>query len=511
MDRNRAPLYEALIHYGLREAVSFHVPGHKNGKALNPLGTDRLAAVMGIDVTEIAGMDDLHHPDGVIAEAQRLAAACFGAEETCFLIGGSTAGNLAFITALCDRDDILLVQRNVHKSVIHGLMLAGAQAVFLPPETDETSGLAAGVSLESLDKALRMYPEAKGVLLTNPNYYGMGMDLKAVAERVHAYGKPLIVDEAHGAHYGLHPELPPSALQCGADGVVQSTHKMLAGMTMSAMLHMQGPLLNREIVKERLAMLQSSSPSYPLMASLDLSRHTLHTRGADSFSDGLNAVKAFRRMVQELPAFDMLPERSYKGDNSRQAFATMDPFKIVIRDRTGTLSGYDLLEQLGNYRCFAEMADMRNVVVVFSLGSTLGDAEALFEALKQIADQYGLGNQFEAAAPPQPAGTLPRWEVIPEPVPFRLSFGRSTDPLGTDESSIQAVSVDQAIGRIAAEMVIPYPPGIPVLYKGERVTAETARYLAALAKEAEKGTVKCQGVHDPTLTTLRIYNEAKKQ
>ncbi|MEC0207287.1 aminotransferase class I/II-fold pyridoxal phosphate-dependent enzyme, partial [Paenibacillus lautus] len=296
--RGRAPLAEALMGYRERGASSFHVPGHKNGRAYAGEGnaTEMLREAMRIDVTEITGTDDLFHPEGVIQEAQELAADCFGAEESFFLVGGSTAGNLALILTVCrEPGDILLVQRNVHKSVLNGLMLAGAQAVFLQPEMDKQSGLAVAPSEATLTAALEAYPEAKGAIITMPNYYGMGSDLRPLAKACHERGIPLLVDEAHGAHYGQHPQLPMNALSCGADGVVQSTHKMLAAMTMGAMLHVQGGLLDRSLLRQRLAMVQSSSPSYPLMASLDLARRLLHKQGAGAFTAGLAAVEAFRR------------------------------------------------------------------------------------------------------------------------------------------------------------------------------------------------------------------------
>ncbi|KHF33712.1 Arginine decarboxylase [Paenibacillus sp. P1XP2] len=261
LEKGKAPLFEALQQYKNGRQASFHVPGHKKGRAYASFGgAGFLDQVMEADVTEITGTDDLHHPEGVIRDAQLLAADCFGAEESYFLVGGSTSGNLAMILTVCSHPgDLLLVQRNVHKSVLNGLMLAGAKAVFLEPQVDESSGLATAPSAETVAAALAAYPEAKGVLVTMPNYYGMGTDLAPLAEACHRHDVPLLVDEAHGAHYGQHPRLPRSALASGADVVVQSTHKMLAALTMGAMLHVQGPRVNRGLLRQRLAMVQSSS------------------------------------------------------------------------------------------------------------------------------------------------------------------------------------------------------------------------------------------------------------
>lgn len=266
-----------------------------------------------------------------------------------FLVGGSTAGNLSLLLTICDEPgSIVLVQRNVHKSVIHGLMLAGARAVFLEPWVDPESGLAVMPSIETIQAAVQRYPEAKGVFVTLPNYYGMGADLTPIAEVCHEAGMPLLVDEAHGAHYGQHPELPVSALSCGADGVVQSTHKMLAAFTMGAMLHIQGPRLNRPLLRQRLAMVQSSSPSYPVMASLDLSRRLLHVHGADAFTAGLAAVKALKRGLAELPRFQLLQpadslqqEPAYGNENPAALPGRQDtPLRTHSRSSYMTTQGY---------------------------------------------------------------------------------------------------------------------------------------------------------------------------
>lgn len=307
----RAPVYEMLEQYRHKGNISYHVPGHKNGEAyrsaVSAESAGYLTEVMRYDVTEITGTDDLHHPEGVIREAQELAADCYGAEESYMLVGGSTAGNLALILTVCSAPgSLLILQRNVHKSVIHGLMLAGALAVFLEPQIDPGSGLAVAPSAETVQAALAAYPEAAGVLVTMPNYYGMGSDLAPLAQACHACCVPLLVDEAHGAHYGQHPALPAGALAQGADGVVQSTHKMLTALTMGAMLHVQGPWLDRALLRQRLAMVQSSSPSYPVMASLDLARRLLHSQGVGAFTAGLAAVDVLRRGLAALPRFGLL-------------------------------------------------------------------------------------------------------------------------------------------------------------------------------------------------------------
>ena len=286
-----APILSMLINHRNTEPISFHVPGHKRakdwpateGSGLNEDMLRTLERYVDLDVTELSSTDDLHDPSGAILEAQQLAAACFGAEETCLLVGGSTSGNMAMILGTCSPGDLIIVQRNVHKSVLNGLILAGAKVVFLHPYIEEGSGLAIMPPLLAVQEALDLYPEAKAVFLTNPNYYGLCMPLDAYSHIVHEAGAVLLVDEAHGAHFGQHPRFPGSALQGGADGVVQSTHKTLSAMTMGAMLHMQGSRIDRSAVKQALTMLQSSSPSFPILASIDAARAQLSRYGSDWF------------------------------------------------------------------------------------------------------------------------------------------------------------------------------------------------------------------------------------
>ncbi|OMF86535.1 aminotransferase class I/II-fold pyridoxal phosphate-dependent enzyme [Paenibacillus sp. FSL R7-0337] len=584
----RAPVYEMLEQYRLKGNISYHVPGHKNGEAyrrtVSAESAGYLTEVMRYDVTEITGTDDLHHPEGVIREAQELAADCYGAEESYMLVGGSTAGNLALILTVCaEPGRLLLLQRNVHKSVIHGLMLAGARAVFLEPQIDPGSGLAVAPSAETVQAALNAYPEAAGVMVTMPNYYGMGIDLAPLAQACHTSGVPLLVDEAHGAHYGQHPALPAGALAGGADGVVQSTHKMLTALTMGAMLHVQGPWLDRALLRQRLAMVQSSSPSYPVMASLDLARRLLHSQGASAFTAGLAAVDVLRRGLAALPRFGLLQPASLQQPVCGEAgaagastpplrgaaYVTQDPFKAVIYDAAGVLGGFELQRRLEERGIVPEMSDDRHVVLAFSLGSKAEEAAELLTALQDIAALTSL-------AEPQTGGTTASSDLDyiagsdhisdPEPVSgldLTAGPGQSTysdtasapapqggESFSSSRNAAQAVSynsregdstfsgdistwnnfdipaasapvafstrpvaagetesieLEASAGRIAAEMVIPYPPGIPLLYPGESITASVCDRLIRL----RTGGAKFQACTDPALQHIKVYNIQK--
>jgi len=490
--RTEAPLYNALLAHWMKGPRSFHVPGHRFGSGISSQWRPYLENVMRLDLTELSDTDNLHQAEGVIREAQQLASACFGADETHFLVGGSTAGNLALLLTVCEPGDRILVQRNVHRSVIHGLTLAGASAVFLAPETEAATGLATVPELETVEEALNRYPNAKAVLLTNPNYYGMSADLADYARLIHARGIPLLVDEAHGAHYGLHPALPTSAMSQGADAAVQSTHKTLAALTMGAMLHVRGDLLDRDKLRRSLAMIQSSSPSYPIMASLDIARAMLDEQGPKLFAPALREADRFRmHAANRLPVFELV----HTGLSGR---IRMDPLRIVLRTNGEVLSGYKLLGELEERGIWGEMADSVHTVLLFGLGMAPDDTDALVEALADISERYRL-NATAAAA----SGSLRR--------PHREDMPKVSEPVqlsrrmpGMDE--LEAVPLAAAGGRRAAEAITPYPPGIPELYPGERITSAVVDRLSAMSAAG----AECRGAADPKLGTILVYRETDR-
>lgn len=495
MQKERAPLYERLVETARKRRARFHVPGHKGRGGLDGDRGSRehFQAIMDIDMTEIPGLDDLYHPEGAIREAQQLAADCFGAEETFFLVGGSTAGNIAMIMAACEPGELILMQRNVHKSAIHACMLTGCQIVFLNPRWDSESKLASVVSADTVREALRRYPQARAVFLTNPNYYGMGSDLRTIADVVHAYGIPLLIDEAHGAHYGFHPSVPASALSCGADAAVQSTHKMLTALTMGAMLHVQGDRLNRDILRQRLAMLQSSSPSYPIMASLDLSRRWMHTQGTAGIDRALGNISRFHDLCHErhIPIVTLQPAPT-------AAYETLDPFKLSVRAQAGAgVSGFELLERLEQCGCVPEMADPLHVVLALSPMTSEEELLRLADALEDIAQSGAL-----TATPAQEhkEGSVINWlareqtaGISPMPITIRMPSSRHV-------AAQERVTLNEAIGRPAAEMIVPYPPGIPIVYPGETITVSTAEQIHRLAQAG----ARFQGAADPTMRTVLI-------
>jgi arginine decarboxylase len=481
---NRAPLYEALVAHAQLQATAFHVPGHKQRAAWDEAEAAlHYASMLSLDVTELSDTDDLHHPQGPLAEAQELAAQCYGVEETRFLVGGSTSGNLSMIIGLCNPGDLVILQRNVHKSIIHGLMLAGARAVLLPPDIDAISGLATLPSEELLKATIKKHREARAVILSAPNYYGMSPDLKPLIQLAHEYAIPVLIDEAHGPHFGFHPDFPISALQADADIVVHSTHKMLSAMTMGAMLHMQGNRIPRQSVRQALTMVQSSSPSFPILASIDLARRQLHVEGERAFHSALEAVANVIKGLEATP-FRALGYGEYANDE-----ISYDPLKLVLFDETMRLSGFDLRDEFLRRNCVAEMADSRYVVMAFGTGSRKEDGESLSMALAEIGSQLREGEWTRHPGKPVITLKRPQALIVPEPVVIH----RDTLPK-------KSVELAESIGMTAAEWVIPYPPGIPILYPGEIITAETIEELHYWSKQG----AQIQGVQDTELNYIQV-------
>lgn len=477
--QRRAPLYEALEKHAKDKPHPFHVPGHKMGTSFDAEGRSRFQSLLPLDLTELSGLDDLHHPEGVIAMAQELAAEAFHAEWTRFLVGGTTAGNLALIMTVCKPGDKILIQRNCHKSVYHGLIMAQATPVFIVPAVDLSSGVAAGLRREDVERALQLHPDAKAVFLTNPTYYGMGIDLAKMAATVHRFNVPLLVDEAHGAHYGFHPALPPSAMQCGADAAVQSTHKMGTSMTMTSMLHVQGTRINRDRLQRILGMIQSSSPSYPLMASLDLARRHMVYQAKKEIDQVLPWLQQLREQIAATTWLDtpLLTEN--------RVYSTLDPLKLLLRLRTGVINGFQLQDMMEQEGIFPELAETTHVLLAASTGTSPGDVEKVSQFLDRV-EVDGVPQESSPVDIGMLASSFLREQVLP--------MHEAVD------AASQPVSLQQAVGRISANMVIPYPPGIPLLLPGERIDAEAI----ALLHELKSAGAKFQGVKDPELRMIDI-------
>lgn len=444
---HRLETYRDSDYYG------FHMPGHKR----NP---DMLedALPCGIDITEIEGFDDLHHAEGILKEAQELAAEVYRADETHFLINGSTVGILSAILGVTRRGDRILVARNCHKSVYHAIEMNGLEPVYLYPQFDPDTQLNMEISAEDVREALAAHPGIRAVVLVSPTYDGVVSDVETIAEAVHAYGLPLIVDEAHGAHFGFHPYFPENANVKGADLVIHSLHKTLPSLTQTALLHMNGNRADRRRVRRYLHMLQSSSPSYVLMASMDACIHQLKEDRNQWFEPYVHRLQQIRKRLGSL--------RYLKLSQTEH----MDPSKLVISTGTSGLSGRELYQiLLEKYRIQAEMQAGTYVLAMTSVGDTDKGLERLARALEEI-DGSVSGGAHQAVLP-SGGGKLPKAEQIYLPG-TAVEMRESAEPGQTRFLPWQECS-----GAVALEYAYLYPPGCPLIVPGEKISQETADVL----------------------------------
>ncbi len=461
MDKQkRIPLYQALLKHTAQKPISFHVPGHKNGKVLPEQAKNQFQQLLQLDVTELSGLDDLHAPQGAIKEAEDLLAELYQVQKSFFLVNGSTVGNLAMILAAVKEDEMVLVQRNCHKSVLNALKLAKAHPVFLEPEFNQEWGVSTGVSLETVKEAVYRFPEVKAIILTYPNYYGMVYDLGALINHAHLHNIPVLVDEAHGPHFILGNPFPASAVELGADIVVQSAHKTLPALTMGSFLHINSSRIKSTKVKEFLQILQSSSPSYLIMASLDLVRSYLAQYNQKDVQYLIKQISEFKEQLNEIQSIEVLSFPNSDGDLLR----------VTIQSKCH-LSGFDLQQRLEKAGIYTELADPENVLFVIPLLKN-NRQFPLNEALMKIKSALG---------------DIP---AAPKKLDFQLSPERITElAIGYKQMlscENEEVPIIESAGRVCAEMVIPYPPGIPLLLTGERVTEQKLRQLIRLIESGAR-------------------------
>lgn len=452
------PLYEALKRNISKNPMSFHVPGHKYGKVYGKESMVHFQSILDIDATEVNGLDDLHAPEKAIREAQELACHFFNCDHTFFLVNGTTVGNLAMILAVCRPGNQIIVQRNCHKSVLNGLELAGASPVFLSPRYEDETGRYSRVCVEDVEQVLKQYPESKAVFLTYPDYFGRVYNLEEVARVVHKYNIPLLVDEAHGVHFQLEGPFPKPALAAGADVVTQSAHKMAPAMTMASYLHIQGERVDTNRIRHYLQMLQSSSPSYPLMASLDIARSYLSSWGTED----LNLLLPYINRVREIFS-------SYRHRWEVKSTRGHDPLKLTLDVKKGT--GFEVANIMDESGVIPEMATSSQVLLVLGLAPSVNLEQLEFRLrtvdyqLKKVPDRATI-----------------REDQIPFPTIQQLELSYS-DMQGRNVEKVKWV---EAEGRVAAEALIPYPPGIPLVMKGERIGEKQIHNVQNLIKQGAR-------------------------
>ncbi|MEN9228414.1 MAG: aminotransferase class I/II-fold pyridoxal phosphate-dependent enzyme [Gloeomargarita sp. SZTDM-1c_bins_89] len=435
----------------------FHTPGHHRGRgAPEVLRRWWGDALFQADLSEIPGLDNLAQPEGLLREAQAQVASIFGAEYSWFLVNGATAGVLAALLAVHRPGGKVILPRQVHQSVIHGLILTGAEPVWLLPTWDENRQVWGGITPAQLAATLQQVgPEqVTAVVLSSPSYKGVCGPVGECVAMAHHYGIPVIVDEAHGAHFPFHPQLPASALQLGADMVIHSTHKVLTSLTQSALLHLQGGRVSLRRVQQCLNLIQTTSPSYLLLASLVATAEQMAAQGEQLYGALLERLERLTQQIHRLPGYGVLAI-----DPHRPGFAAQDPTRLVIQTRRLGWTGFALDERLyQQYQIIAEYPDYGDVTFLLTPWHDDGDGQALLNALAALAQ-----------VPPGPT-PLP-------PVPLPPPASAVISPREAFFAPQTLVPWTEAVGQVSAQVVSPYPPGIPVLLPGEMITAEIVEYL----------------------------------
>lgn len=482
----RAPFFEAMREYIKKDMVAFHTPGHKYGQGIDPEFIELVGRnTFRLDLCELPEVDNLHDPEHVLKEAMELAAQAYGADHSFFLVNGSTCGNNTMVLTVCDPGDKILVPRNVHKSIISGILLSGAIPVYMIPTWDRDIGIDHNLTPEDVEKALQAHPDVKGVFLVNPTYYGVTGDVKSIAEVCHRHGKPLLVDEAHGPHLHFHPDLPMSAVEAGADMVVQSTHKIIAGMTQTSMLHINEGRVDLNRAKKVLQLLQSTSPNYVLMASLDTARRQMALHGETLLSYALEISEWARAELNKIPGIQCFGKErvGFPG------LYNLDLTKLTINVSHLGIAGFDFLDLLNErYQIQSEMATLTNVLEIVTFGNTRRDMKRLVEGVRDIAREIhtrGVPKQLQPLVqqmdlPAQPEAVL---------TPREAFYARTENILFQDSA-----------GRVCTEIVCPYPPGIPILVPGERITQDLVDYIQLVYRHG--GFIN--GPDDIRLHTIKV-------
>ncbi|MEN6326437.1 MAG: aminotransferase class I/II-fold pyridoxal phosphate-dependent enzyme [Syntrophomonas sp.] len=478
MDQKVTPLFNALRRYVDDKVIPFHVPGHKQGRGIPELRDYLGDRVLQMDVNGMKDLDYLNNPSGVILEAQELFAAAFGAHNAHLLVNGTTSGVQAMIMSTCEPGSEIIIPRNAHKSTIGGIILSGARPVYVQPRIHQELGIAMGVTVESIAQAIDEHPRARAVFLINPTYYGITSDINSIVKLAHAKNIPVLVDEAHGAHMYFHHDFPPTAMQAGADMSAASIHKTAGSLTQSSILLEKSQLISSDQIKQVLNLTCTSSASYLLMGSLDVARKQLATQGNELLDYALllartareqinkiDGLYAFGRELTELPGCD-----------------GFDETKLAINVRGLGYTGYQAERILREeYNIQIELADLYNIMAVVSIGDREENLLALVEALKDMTGKSKGRNIKNSTVIP----------YCPEMI---------VSPRDAFYSRKKSLALEKCAGEIAGEMIMAYPPGIPVICMGERITRDIVDYIKILKEE----NCELQGTADPRVDFIQV-------
>jgi len=484
MDHRRTPLFTALRNHAEQEPIQFHIPGHKKGVGSDQefrsfIGDNALS----IDLINIAPLDDLHQPTGVIEEAQQLAADAFGADYTYFSVQGTSGAIIAMILSVCSPGDKIIIPRNIHKSVLSAIIIAGARPVFISPARDKKLGIDHGITTRSVKRALERHPDAAAVLVINPTYYGICANLKEIVDLVHTYDIPVLVDEAHGVLIHFNEKLPMSAMEAGADMAATSVHKLGGSMTQSSVLNVKKGLVNPQRVQTILSMLTTTSTSYILLASLDTSRRNLALNGKEIADRAIELAEQARNTINQIPGLYCFGS-DILGD---EATFDYDPTKVTVHVRHLGVTGYDTENWLReHFNLEIEMSDMYNILCLITPGDTAETVQKLIIALKTLSETFFEGAEARELIVKIP--DIPQLSLTP-----RDAFYAETELIPFKESA----------GRIIAEFIYVYPPGIPILLPGEVISQKNIDYIV---EHVEVG-LPVKGPEDRTIEFVKVIVE----
>lgn len=473
-DQNKTPIINALSIFNKKAPLYFCMPAHHRGSGsdehfIKLLGED----VLKYDLTETPITDDLHKAEGAIKEAEILASKLFGSDQTFFLVNGTTCGNEAMIISSVHEGDKILVARNCHKSILMGLIISGAIPIYIEPEISTVYNTFGSISPEKVKTAFKQNHDIKAFILVSPTYYGISSDLKTISGICHSYGALLLVDEAHGSHFAFSKELPLTAMDSDADMCSQSIHKTAGSMTQSSMLHIKGKLVDISMVDSSLKIVQSTSPSYILMASLDAARHNLAINGTKLIEHAIFLAEYTRDNLNKINGVKCLD--TYNDNTIFEQDFTRIVFSIE------GIRGFDVYDLLFyKYNICTEMADEHNVVMILSYADNIEQIKMLIEAIKSISESSTSVTASNFNCPKMPPMSL---------TPRKAYF-----------SKYEYISLDKAEGLISGEMIAPYPPGIPIIYPGEVFTQEVLNFIInAIDKKCH-----IHGLSDKTMRKVKI-------
>jgi len=477
LDQNQAPIYEALVKLRKKRIVPFDVPGHKRGRG-NPELVELLGEkCVGIDVNSMKPLDNLGHPISIIRDAEELAADAFGASHAFLMIGGTTSSVQTMILSTCKAGDKIILPRNVHKSAINALVLCGAIPIYIEMSVDPKIGIALGLENDRVAQAIKDHLDAKAILINNPTYYGICSDLKGLTEMAHEAGMMVLVDEAHGAHLHFTDKLPISAMDAGADMAAVSMHKSGGSLTQSSLL-LIGEQMNPEYVRQIINLTQSTSASYLLMASLDISRRNLALRGKESFEKVIELSEYARREINAIGGYYAYSKELIDG----VSVCDFDVTKLSVYTQGIGLTGievYDLLRD--EYDIQIEFGDIGNILAYISIGDRIQDIERLVGALADIKRLYSRdGKDLIAGEYIQPELVLSPQEAF--------------------YAERKSLILDESVGQVCGEFVMCYPPGIPILAPGERITREIVDYI----QFAKERGCSLQGTEDSEVNHINV-------